>query len=162
MRLGRHLKLIKSFFLYVLSRETEFRTNFLVSFSIGLGWFLLFFIGLEVVFRHTDQLLGWTKWQVVFLLALSYFFEDLVNTGFREGVMGLPADIIRGNIDGVLVKPVDSQFFISFRKVSPIDFFDACFSLTLLIIVTYHANLFVSWLGVIGFIVLLASGLAIA
>ncbi len=162
MKLKRYLKLIKSFFLYVLSRETEFRTNFLVSFSIGFGWFILFMIGFQVIFQHTDQLLGWTKWQVVFLLALSYFFEDLVNTGFREGVMGLPADIVKGNIDGILVKPVDPQFYISFRKISPIDFFDACFSLTLLAVITYHAGLFVSWNAVAGFALLLVSGLVIA
>lgn len=162
MRITRYFRLIRSFFLYTLSRETEFRTNFLVSFSIGLGWFILFLVGFQIIFQHTEQLLGWTKWQVIFLLALSYFFEDLLNTTFREGVMALPADIVRGNIDGVLLKPVDAQFYISFRKLSPIDFFDAGFSLTLLAVITYHADLFVSWGAVAGFAVLLISGLVIA
>ncbi|MEO7038854.1 MAG: ABC-2 family transporter protein [Gemmatimonadaceae bacterium] len=97
--------------------ELQYRGNFFASVLSTVFWLVMAMLTVALYFGHTTQLGGWGYWDVVVLLGVFNALTGVVETVLRPGIGHLPADVRSGALDLVLVRPVDAQFYVSFRRL---------------------------------------------
>lgn len=101
-----------------ITREMEFRTNFLLGIARSLLWFGIFLLQIEIIFQHTTALAGWSKADVLIILGLSRLVEGIMNTFFGNNIAELPNLVQTGKFDLYLTKPLPAQFHLTFARFS--------------------------------------------
>lgn len=99
-------------------REIEFRSNFILGLIRTLLWLGVFLLQIEIIFQHTSTLAGWTKVDVLTILAMSRIVEGIMNTFFGNNIAELPNLVQTGRFDFYLLKPLPAQFNVSFGRFS--------------------------------------------
>jgi ABC-2 type transport system permease protein len=100
-----------------LLRELAFRGNFVLQTLTGLGWLVLLITFFWVIYGQTNDIAGWSKYQVLFLLGTHFLITTAFDAFFFENCLLLSDQVRTGGLDFVLLKPVDAQFLLSIRKV---------------------------------------------
>jgi ABC-2 type transport system permease protein len=100
-------------------REMEFRGNFLISMGGDIVRFFGIILFFDIIYLHVDQIAGWTLYEVLFLIATNFLIDGLYQTFFSSSVGRISELINTGNLDFILLKPMDSQFVVSTQKVNP-------------------------------------------
>jgi ABC-2 type transport system permease protein len=113
--MSRYLKLWLSFIKNCVVREMSFRLNFFIQLFTGSMWFFMSVLTFSVVFANVKQIAGWTKYEVFFLLGASHVILRVFMTFFMLNLTKLPDMIRTGELDFYMVKPLNTQFFISTR-----------------------------------------------
>ncbi len=116
--LRRYWRLYKAFWRTSLVREMEFRANFWAKVFYNMLWLGFFLVTLKVIYRHTESIAGWSESEALVLASTLYFIDALISTFFYFGLSELPTMVRQGTLDFVLFKPVDSQFWLSLRRVN--------------------------------------------
>ena len=106
-------------------RELEFRANFLAKILQNMIWVTWFIVVLMVVYRNTSNVAGWGRGEGFVLGATTFLLSAVFGLFFRA-MLEIPEQVRRGNLDFILTKPVDSQFWASTRRFN----FDQIGSLT--------------------------------
>ena len=70
-----------------------------------------------VIYRHTDHIGTWTKWQVVLLIGASHFIQQLFTALFLINCTKLSENVRTGELDFLLLLPVNTRFLVSLRQV---------------------------------------------
>jgi ABC-2 type transport system permease protein len=103
-----------------LVRDMTFRANFLIDSVTSMAWMLLNLVFYLLVFQHTSSIgdkTGWGKYPFFVFFATSLVINSLVQAFFMTNADEL-TDLIRtGGLDFVLLKPIDTQFLVSLRRV---------------------------------------------
>ena len=103
-----------------LVRDMTFRANFLFQCVSSIGWTLMnvgFYI---IVFQFTTSIgeqTGWGKWEFFLFLATTWLINSVVQAFFMPNAEEFSELIRTGGLDFALLKPIDTQFLISFQKV---------------------------------------------
>lgn len=121
-----------------LTRELEFRTNFLLGLLRQLFWFAGYVIVIEIIFTNVDTLSGWTQSEALLILALSRLNEGIINLLFAMNIMDFPRVVQTGQFDFVLTKPVPAQFYMAFKHVNLYQFGNISIGLLLFIYALLH------------------------
>lgn len=98
--------------------EMEFRTNAVVNSVntiVGLLFALYF---LNAMFTEIGSLGGWNLHQVLALFGVSLILEGLLEVWLFPSLHALSEKVRTGDLDYLLVRPIDSQFLVSFSKIS--------------------------------------------
>ena len=114
----RYLRVYRSFALSSISREIEFKANFFAKIGQNLVWLGFFMIVLLVIFNRTDSVAGWSKGEAV-VLSATVFLMGALSTGLFFSLTEIPEQVRKGTLDFVLTRPVDSQFWVSLRRLAP-------------------------------------------
>ena len=80
---------------------------------MNVGFYLL-------VFQYTSSIgmeSGWGKWEFFVFLATTWIINSLVQTFFMPNCQEFSELIRTGGLDFALLKPIDTQFLISFHKI---------------------------------------------
>jgi ABC-2 type transport system permease protein len=101
-----------------LAEELQYRGNFVASILGTMFWLVMALLVLAVFFRQAETLGGWRFWEVVVLLGVFNTLAGVVDTLLRPGIGNLAEQIRNGHLDLVLSRPVETQFFVSFRKLA--------------------------------------------
>lgn len=113
----RYLRLYASFARVSLLGEMAFRANYLLKVTVELAWLGLMMFFYDKLFDQTSIVAGWSKDQYFFFIGTYWVLESVIETFFMANV-GEFAELVRsGNLDLVLLKPVDEQFLITCRQV---------------------------------------------
>ncbi len=86
----------------------------------------------DVNFSYFDSISGWNAYQMYAVLG-SYMIAEGVMWAFFGQLNSINMLIRDGGIDGILLKPVDSQFLISISRGDPEDFFRIITGVSLLV-----------------------------
>lgn len=97
-------------------REMEFRANFFLGLLRQLLWMGTFVFIVQTMFEHTTALVGWSKPQVLTIVALSRLIEGILNTLFTPNIMELPQLVQTGKFDFHLTKPLPTQLYTSLYR----------------------------------------------
>ena len=100
-----------------LTRELGFKVNFLLWLVVELVWFVLQLSFITVVYRHTESIGDWTKWEVVMLVGASHFIQQLFQAILLVNCAQLAELVHSGKMDFYLVFPVNTRFLVSARHV---------------------------------------------
>lgn len=93
----------------------EFRTNLLIWTTMGFLWFGLAFISVELIFGQIELIAGWCKEEIMLLVATTLLFRDLLWTFVWDGLNHFSYLIRKGELDLLLLKPIRTRFYASFR-----------------------------------------------
>ncbi|WP_410985055.1 ABC transporter permease [Bacillus cereus] len=94
-------------------KNLMYRTNLLILFLDSLIWFVLSIIFFKVIYQHADTINGWNIHEIYLLIGVSDLIKSCLFAFFIKGLTNLPNLIRTGDLDGLLTKPVNSQFLIS-------------------------------------------------
>jgi ABC-2 type transport system permease protein len=111
------IPLLRAFWRVNLAEEMQYRANFVASVLGTLFWLAMALLTLALFFRHTTRLGGWDYWEVVVLLGVFNALTGVVEALLRPGVGRLAEEVRSGELDFVLMRPVDAQLFVSFRRL---------------------------------------------
>ena len=114
----KYWTIYKAFWRTSLARELEFRANFIAKMAINLVWISFYVISIAILFNNTSSIGTWTRGDVYILAAFFTFAEAIAYTIFVRNTQEIAEMIRNGNFDGVLLRPVNTQFLASLRFVS--------------------------------------------
>jgi ABC-2 type transport system permease protein len=103
-----------------LMRDMTYRVNFLLECISSVSWTLMNLGLFAIIYRHTDSIgtdTGWGKWQFYTFLATTWIIHSLIETLFMSNAEQFSELIRTGNLDFALLKPIDTQFLISFQRI---------------------------------------------
>lgn len=112
----KYLTIFNHLIRYNIARETEFRGNFLfLTFTAAL-WVVFYVVVIEVYFRFTDQIVGWSKGEVFVLYGLFRIIKGIFDVFLRPNVNYLPEAIQFGTLDYLLTRPINPLFLLSVSR----------------------------------------------
>jgi len=103
-----------------LIREMTFRTNFIAHSIAVMSWTGLQIIFYNIIFQFRDSIgqdTGWTRYPFFVFLGTVMVVNSLMQTFFLPNLREFSELIRKGNLDFALLKPIDTQFLITFQRV---------------------------------------------
>lgn len=100
-----------------LVRDMTFRGNFLIECITSVTWMAMNLGFYLIIFEYTKQIAGWDKFEFFAFLATTMIVNSLVQSFFMPNCEELSELIRTGGLDFALLKPIDTQFLISLRKI---------------------------------------------
>src|SRR6266852_626620 len=131
MRVPRWLRLLGAFLRLNFAEELQYRANFIASLLGTVFDMATALLTLALFFHHTTALGGWDYWEIVVLLGVFNALTGVIEAVLRPGIGQLAGEVRSGELDLVLVKPVDAQGFVSFRRLDLWRFTDVVLGLAL-------------------------------
>ena len=119
-RLAPYFRVLATFARNSLVRDMTFRGNFLIDVITSLGWVFMNLAFYTLIFDYTPVIgaqSGWGKYQFFLFFSTGLLVNSLVQAGFMTNADDL-SDLVRtGSLDFILVKPMDTQFLVSLRRI---------------------------------------------
>jgi ABC-2 type transport system permease protein len=115
--LGRYFRLLGSLGRFTLSRELAFRGNFLVKVSVEVLWLAILVAFFRTVFARTSAIAGWNEPQYFFFVGCFFAMNGLIEMLFLDNCNEFAELVRTGDLDGLLLKPIDEQFLITCRRI---------------------------------------------
>ena len=142
---NRYFKLWLAFFKNTLSRDMEFKMNFISEIFIDAIYYGSLFFFFQIIFQFVDALGDFNKDAVIIFLVTVYIADSLYLFFLGDNVFEVNNKVKSGDLDFILLKPINAQFFISFRYVSiPALISIGIFSVLLIFLTyNYHDNSFI-------------------
>lgn len=112
----KYLTIFSHLIRYNIARETEFRGNFLFLALTAALWVVFYVVVIEVYFRFTDQIVGWSKHEIFVLYGLFRIIKGIFDVFLRPNVNYLPEAIEFGTLDYLLTRPVNPLFLLSVSR----------------------------------------------
>ncbi len=103
-----------------LIRDMSFRSNFWLDCVSSVAWLLMNLGFYLIVFFHVRTIgvsTGWGKDEFYVFLATTWLINSIVQAFLMPNAQEFSELIRTGGLDFALLKPIDTQFLISFRKV---------------------------------------------
>jgi ABC-2 type transport system permease protein len=113
--MGRYLKTLRRFWGTALASQTEYQANLWFD-LLAMGGNLagsLFVMGL--FFQGGQSLGGWTWPEALVVLGVYTLLDGVSSTLLRPNLSRIVSQVQEGTLDFVLLKPIDSQFWLSTR-----------------------------------------------
>lgn len=142
-------------------REMGFKSNFLLWIVVEMLWFGLQLSFIAVIYSHTDRIVDWSKWQVVFLMGTSHLIQQCFGALFLSNCVQLSEHVRTGRMDFFLLLPVNTRFLVSMRQVDLGSFVNAGSAMAVVIYAGVQLGLRPGVTELAGFLFLCASGLLI-
>lgn len=165
-----YLSVLATFARNSLVRDMTFRANFIFQCVSSVSWTLMNVGFYLIIFQFTNSIgegTGWGKHQFFLFLATTWFINSLVQAFFMPNAQEFSELIRTGGLDFALLKPIDTQFLISFQKVdwsSLSNFFVGLIlaSISLWYLISDPVNpMRISWINILLYPVYIGCGVAI-
>ncbi|HEY8468868.1 MAG TPA: ABC-2 family transporter protein [Longimicrobiales bacterium] len=111
------LRVLRAFMAANLAEELEYRANLVASVLGTLFWMGLAVLTAGVFFRQTEELGGWSFWEVAALLGVFNAVAGVVEALLRPNIGRIVQHVRDGTMDLILAKPLDPQLHLSFRRL---------------------------------------------
>jgi len=119
MNLRKYLKVYKKFLHTSLASELEYKTNILVDLFTAILSLVGSIFLLSIFFQNSGYIGGWKFEQALIIQGIYTILNGITNTWFNPNLTEIVKHIREGTLDFVLLKPIDSQFFISLKRITP-------------------------------------------
>jgi ABC-2 type transport system permease protein len=134
----KYLNLIQIFWRTSISAELEYRLNFFFAALSSLGGLAGSLFSLFLFYRKGYNFQGWRWQEALIVVGIFTFLEGFSSTFLASNLNRIVKHVQNGTLDFVLLKPVSSQFWLSFNSFSLWGLPDMLFGLA---IVFYAGNL---------------------
>jgi len=124
MNLRKYLKVYKKFLHTSLASELEYKTNILIDLITAILSLIGSIFLLSIFFQNNQIIGGWEFEQALIIQGIYTILNGITNTWFNPNLTEIVKHIREGTLDFVLIKPIDSQFFISLKKINPSGFLE--------------------------------------
>ena len=107
----------RTFLANALVREMTFRGNFLITLCTRAFYFAAQVVLFEIIYGAVDSVGEWSRAEYFGFMATALLVNALVETFFMPNLSEFSELIRTGKLDFALLKPIDTQFLVSFQKV---------------------------------------------
>ncbi len=94
-----------------------FRAHFLIEMLTQTFWIAAQLILFQIIYARVSQIQDWSQFEYFAFLATGMLINGLVEAFFMPNCANLSEKIRTGNMDFAMLKPIDTQFLISFETV---------------------------------------------
>jgi len=115
--LMKYIRLLREFLRACFVEEVEYRLNFVGHLFMTLFGIVFAVITVNIFFFRATSIGGWTFDEMLLLLGVFNIINGFIEMLLQPNMTRLVQHIRKGTLDYVLLKPVDSQFFVSFRHM---------------------------------------------
>jgi ABC-2 type transport system permease protein len=112
-----YLRVWTTFLRNSLVREMTFRSNFLITIVTRALWFGAQLLLFEIIYSHVDAINDWSRYEYFCFMATGMLINALVEVLFMPNCANFSELIRTGDLDFALLKPIDTQFLVSFEKL---------------------------------------------
>ena len=141
MNIKKYFKVYSLFNYTSLSIELEYQINIFVDILTGILGLTGSIFLLSIFFGNTQNIGGWSFEQALIIQGIYTILNGITNTWFSPNLTEIVKYIREGTLDFVLIKPIDSQFWISFKRISPTGFIEILLGTIVLIFCFYINNI---------------------
>ena len=143
---SRYFKIWVAFFKNTLSRDMEYKMNFIFEIFIDAIYYGSLFFFFKIIFQFIDVLGDFNQDAVIIFLITMYIADSLYIFLLGGNVFEVNNKVKSGDLDFILLKPINSQFFISCRYVNTHAIISIFILSILLMKLTYvyHGNSFLA------------------
>ena len=117
-----YLRLIRLFIRAAIQKETAFRANFFTSVLHTALDLVAGIAGVFILFDQVETIRGWSFAEALVLLGVYLLVGAIQRIVIRpslDTLGGMSGEVWEGRFDFTLLKPVDTQFLVSFRRWQP-------------------------------------------
>jgi len=158
--MNRYLKIYLRLIQLNFSVFTANRTaNFVAGIIGALGWGVISVLTMVLLTLKSSTVYGWTRSEIILMTALYAVFIGIYHTIFSKNFERFSEIIHKGQLDGVLLKPIDSQFFLSLWVINYLTILRIIFGAALSIYMMRTMSLTISVLDTLFFMLLFICGL---
>lgn len=162
--MSAYFRVLQSFLRNSLVREMTFRGNFLITVVTRAFWFVSQIALFEIIFRSLGQggdINSWQREEYFLFMATGMLVNALVESFFMPNCANFSELIRTGNLDFALLKPIDTQFLISFEKIDLAMLNQVLLATGLLTYAGIQLELQVTVLRVIAYLLLIGCGVTL-
>ncbi|MEO0853186.1 MAG: ABC transporter permease [Cyanobacteria bacterium J06648_11] len=131
-RCARYLKVLHLFWTTAIAAEMEYRANFAIATLSSIGSLAGSLFGLFLFYRTGYDFRGWSWEESLLVLAAFTLLQSFAAMVLSPNLNRIVNHVQQGTLDFVLLKPINSQFWLSFRTISPWGVPDLLFGLFIL------------------------------
>ena len=143
----RYLAVFAMFVRNSAVREMSFRSNFIIQCASSACWMTMLLFFYLMLFQYTQRIVSqdagggdWGKYEFLIFLATTMLVNGLMQALVMPNADQFSELIRTGNLDFVLLKPIDTQFLVSLCRVDYSALTHLAFGLTLLIYSLRHVD----------------------
>ena len=145
----RYLNLWGSFFANSLTRDMEYKANLIGGIIVDIIFYSVQYFFFSIIYSYVDTLGSFTREDVMVFLIVTFISDTIYMFLFSGNLFPLNRLVVQGDLDFVLLKPINSQFLVSFRYVKSY----AIFSLIILLLMLLRqSHLHSAEIGVMNYI----------
>lgn len=126
----RYMNLWISFFNNSLTRDMEYKANLIGGIIVDVIFYSVQYFFFSIIYSYVDTLGSFTREDIMVFLIITFISDTIYMFLFSGNLFPLNRLVVQGDLDFVLLKPINSQFLVSFRYVKSY----ALFSLVILIL----------------------------
>lgn len=161
MKLAQYFRLWLACARYSVVRTMMFRFDTLMWGLVELFWMGVNVASIEVVYRHTESVAGWSKPQMLLLIGTSMVIQRLVMGFFWSNLFEMGRNVRSGHFDFFLAQPGNPLFMVSTRKIDLDGIANIFVALSLVIYAAHEMHLQPSLGTVALYVVMILCGLVI-
>jgi ABC-2 type transport system permease protein len=117
MARANYYRVFATFLRNALVREMTFRGNLIITIMTRTFYFVAQLTLFEIIYRQVVAIDDWTRYEYFAFMATGMLINSLVEAFFMPNCANFSELIRTGNLDFVLLKPIDAQFLVSFEKM---------------------------------------------
>lgn len=117
--MGRYLRSLREFWSSSLAIELEYPANALIELLSVLGNLAGSVVVLALFYGRGHGLGGWSWDEALVVLGIYTLLDGFTSTLLQPNLGAIVNHVRTGSLDFVLLKPIDSQFWLSARSFSP-------------------------------------------
>ena len=153
----QYRRVFATFFRNSLMRELIFRSNFFITLITRGFWFSVQVVMFDLIFRKVSQINDWTREEYFGFMATGMLVNAIVEAFFMPNCARFSELIRTGDLDFVLLKPIDTQFLVSLEKMELAMVSQMVFALGLLFYAIRGANHQITVTEIVMFLILIAA-----
>lgn len=151
-----------SFFRASLMSDLEYRMNIVIKILTDIIWYAAQLSIFEVLFRHTSQISGWDLNAMRVFMGVLFVVDGLWMILFSENLDRMSDRVRKGELDLLLVKPVNAQFILSVQRMNTAYVGNVCLATGWLIYALSRLPGDINWYRLLMLIVLVPCSLLIS
>lgn len=114
--MSRYIRILLSIAKFSIKDDLAYRWDFFSKILIELTWLFTYILFFEILFSYIGSFGGWGKFEVILLYGTYRVAQQAVYI-LSANLYGFHNLIERGELDFLLTKPIDAQFYSSVRKM---------------------------------------------
>mgnify|MGYP001162764470 CR=1 FL=1 len=138
MNIKKYFQIYNLFNYTSFAIEMEYKINILIDFITAIFGLIGSIFLLSIFFDNSRLIGGWSFEQALIIQGIYTILNGVTNTWFSPNLTEIVKYIREGTLDFVLIKPVDSQFWVSFKRISPSGLIEILIGL---LVLTYCINI---------------------
>lgn len=134
----RYWRILGVFYKAAILTNLEYRASFVTNVLMSLVGGAATVATVSIFFLHTDHLGDWSFHEALIVMGLFQLFVGMVDCFITPNVQDFTEHIRTGTMDFILLKPLNSQFHASLRRVNVWRFVDVLIGVGVIVYALAH------------------------